>query len=187
MSGTHICRCAENGFCGYFAEGTRKRLCNACHIRHYAANERVPLAHWRKGGAVLLDGIMVAGSYDDKATNGFLASGIAGPGDPISAGSLVHIGIGGAGREAICITDCETALFDRGIFEELFETDAEFARILFSGTLKLCGSGEGLTLETCAHDSYAAVRYVVSFCALHGRVDLTHDGSPSCAIGVVRL
>ena len=173
------CPYCTNAFCAAFDSGTRLRLCGGCHIKKYAGGQRLSMRYWGDCLSVLLDGLTISGEVDSSGSK-FVTSGLACGGTIISAKRFLDPQAAtNDAFEVLCLSSCTVAVFDASLIHELLETNVSFMKIFYHQKLNFCGKETNEFLrETGSKDAYAAVRFVVKYCAQHNLPPLTHLQPP---------
>lgn len=165
---------SSNPFFDALPKETADYLSKHCVFRRYAKGQRLNYRYWEKLTAILDEGLMVFGDYDESGN--FVTSGIGARGVLVSPGTLVDIWQEpAADRDIICLLECSVAIFDTEVVQRLFQTDMAFVHTIYGNIHKHCSMEKHMFLKNIGgRDSYAAVRYVLDWCRKHNIPPLTH-------------
>lgn len=171
------CPYSGNAFCRSLEPGLLQRLCGGCRIKKYAAGQRLSMHYWDGYLAVLLDGLTIAGEPDPSGNSKLITCGIASGGTIIAAGHLNNVHLPSeVPFEVLCLIDCAVAVFNGALIMELLNSNIPFMKTVFQQKMHFCGMETNRFLrETAGKDAYAAVRFVLQYCAEHNLPPLTHQ------------
>lgn len=170
------CSYGDNSFCASLPPDVRERLCAGCRVRSYDARSIHDLDYWRRGPALLVNGFAAFGSTADSRGKTFTTR------EWVRQGQFVNWGpcFNQADDpfcvldcfELYCLTDCDIALWEQDVFQELYESDIRFLKCVIPAFIAGWGNAEAmLSCET----AYDRLRYYLDFCRRVGSHYATHE------------
>lgn len=163
------------GFCAGLTQDQRELLCsNHCHLRRYGKGQRMNYRYWENTFAVLQEGLMVFGEFDEQGK--FSALQMAGKGTLISPGQLMDIwSEPSADSEVLCLQPCKVVVLDTDAVRMLYDRDIDFVKLVL-GSLYNCSMENYAALKMIGgRSTYEAVRYILDWCRKKGTTGLTHE------------
>ena len=172
------CPYQRNMFCATLSAHDRKQLCACCRVHSYHAGKSFSEQHWTKGFAVLVEGLVVVGRFENpRQPASCSTTGIGTGGEIISLGPCleldgVHLPVE-QGKDTLFILDSAIAFFPDDATRKLYTHSHTFVQALLVNVLRTCVY-ESDRMLMC-HTAKDSVRYALTYTQEHCLPHLTHE------------